>query len=139
MNKPTYERWKIRPTANELKSQWVGLHNGKHYLLPVVARHQKIVPKFDDGGNVVLDVQQPDPELAPLIEGFFDLVSTFNSVEKSIVFASEGVYLGFFGLVRKLLLVNYDFDGDDLTDLLTVNNEQLRYLFEAILKHLLRT
>src|SRR5258706_2011444 len=101
----SYERSKIRPTADESKSQWLAWQDAKLYLLPVVARQQKVVPTFNDDGTVSVEIAQQDQELTPLLASFFNLVATYQAGERSLIFADENVYTGFFRLVRKLLLV----------------------------------
>lgn len=135
---PKYERDKIRPTADEGKSQWVTLHNDKQYLLPIVSRYQTIVPTFDQDGSVSVKIKAKDDQLTPLVDSFFDLVASYNKAERTIVFAADEIFTDFFALMQRLLLTNYDYTTDELNQLLTVNHEQLRHLFEALFKHLLR-
>lgn len=114
------------------------LHDGQEYLLPVIARHQQIVPRFNADGTVSVETVAKDAELAPLLDAFLELVATYDRGEKSIVFATAEIYADFFRLVARLLTTNYDYSPEELTTLLTVNNEQLRVLFESIFKHVLQ-
>src|SRR5437016_2212012 len=97
-----YERAKMKPTADESKSRWTCFHDGKQYLLPVVARYQKIVPRFGDDGSVFMDVQQPNAVLAPLSNEFIELVDAYDSNEKALIFSGDELYAKFFGMVRRL-------------------------------------
>ena len=62
------ETRKLRPTADEQKSQWVLFHNDKNYLLPVVLRNQQIVPVFGDDGEIAMQVNHSDPQLPVLVD-----------------------------------------------------------------------
>lgn len=123
----------MRAGVSELTSKWVKLHDGHLWLLPVVSRDRRYIPRFTDSGEVVLDVIDGDPDLKLLLDSFFELISSYDGAE--VVIATEQAYTDFFRLVRKLLVTNYELTGDQLTKLLTVDHEQLKTLLNAVLSH----
>jgi hypothetical protein len=127
---------KLRPNIDERRSEWVCFPNGRQYLLPVVARHQKIVPTFSDDGTVEVGVTKGDDHLANHIDAFLEILSTVD--QGNIILKTTESISAFFALVRKLLIINYDFSADDLQEILTVNNQQLKQLFNTILLHVVK-
>src|SRR4051812_26904895 len=96
------ETKQLRSGIDERRSEWVSFPNGKFYLLPVVARHQKIVPEFSDDGSVAVHIEAADDTLAKLVDQFFEMVTETKEADKIILKTVESIVC-FLGLVRHLL------------------------------------
>lgn len=133
-----YQREKMRSGVTESDSSWTKLYDEKLYLLPLVAKQQTTIPMFSEDGSVDFRYKYRDPELAPLIDSFIELTAQYTDGHLKIYSASLYMLKDVFALMRKLILTNYDFSNDELTELLTVSNQQLSVLYENMLKHIMR-
>lgn len=121
----------LKPNTSEKKdNKWVQFHDKKLYLMPIITRKQKFVPHFKDGA-VTLEVKSPDEKLNPIIEEFFSLIAT---ADKNNIKLSMDQYACFLNVVRTLLLTNYDFNDEELQDILTMNMMDLYYMFNNIIR-----
>jgi hypothetical protein len=120
--------------GTERKCAWVNFPNGKAYMLPIIARHQKMVPVFDEEGGCSVKVIAHDPTLADMVDQF---LLTIANTEGSQIEATANAYGSFMRLVKALIQANYDLTDAEVAEVLTASGAELSRMWSAILLHVL--
>jgi hypothetical protein len=119
-----------RGNVDERRSAWTTFPNGHEYLLPVVSRHHRTIPVFNEDGSVTIRTEDRDPQVMELLNQFFLLWETFDA--GTLWIRTEEAYRNVFQLLRRLIETNYEMTTEELSALLTVDNQQLSQLVEAL-------
>ena len=127
----------LRPGVDERGSQWVLLPDNQQWLLPVIQRHQKIVPIFGPDGQIDVKVESPPGDLPKLIDSFYEMLTTVQ--DGKVTISTIEAYASLLGLVRALINHNYDLPDDKYVQLLTVNKRQIAQLFNNLVRLLAMT
>lgn len=121
---------------NKQLNRWVLLHDGSEYLLPVVAKEVLFEPVFNDDGTVDVATVVRDEALQKHLDAFLSLTTGYAGAGELRIDPMSG-YSAFMGLLRHLIVKNYDMPQEEMKALLTVNKVQFGQLFNAIWQHVM--
>jgi hypothetical protein len=137
----TYARDKLKPNSNELNSSPVQLHDGKFWLLPKFQIKATYKPVFIDD-TVVIDADVGDKEYAKLVNDFMTIFADYDATSRSIALIDlNGIaknYIHFFKLFKYMIQKNYDLSDEEVTNFLTLNQNQLEMDFTVLTRFFLR-
>lgn len=125
---------KLRNTQPDQKNgAWVLFKDNRQYILPIVARYTVLRPTFADDGTATLDITNSQQDLSALAE---KVLLAISDAKESLLLLAPEMLQDIWTLVRKLLLINYDYTNEEIASLIGGSSEAVSMLVSNIIVHL---